>query len=210
MSTELDLYTQDRAARTVPFDSVAFERTFHHEVATLESGVRIHYVRGGTGAPVVLLHGFPQHWREWRPVMPALAAAGHDVIAPDLRGFGESDKPLTDVDARTVAEDLRQLLHLPTREPIAVVGHDVDASVAYAWAARHPQSAAHNRELSRLKLGMPVLAIGSATTFGQPMAEAATSSASSVQRKHSSGWWTSPSSANSWCAQCNRAPALGR
>jgi alpha-beta hydrolase superfamily lysophospholipase len=88
------LYAQDRALRSASWDANAFGRTFRHEVARVKTGVRIHYIIGGQGPALVLLHGFPQHWREWRLVMPSIAEAGHTVIAPDLRGFGESDKPL--------------------------------------------------------------------------------------------------------------------
>src|SRR5215469_5545469 len=71
----------------------AFNRTFRHEVV-MPGNVRIHYVIGGNGPLVSLLHGFPEHWREWRHVMPMLANAGYTVVAPDLRGFRYSDKPV--------------------------------------------------------------------------------------------------------------------
>jgi pimeloyl-ACP methyl ester carboxylesterase len=137
-SHDAALYTQDRAARATPWDHAAFGRTFRHEIAIVNGGVRIHYVIGGEGSPVVLLHGFPQHWREWRLVMPTLAEAGYTVVAPDLRGFGESDKPLDGYDVVTVAEDIRQLLRQLGLESVRLVGHDVGASVAYACAAAHP------------------------------------------------------------------------
>lgn len=92
VSDDAAVNAQDRTARAT-WDEAAFRRTFGHEVATVNTGVRIHYVIGGEGPPLVLLHGFPQNWREWRHVMPPLAEAGHTVIAPDLRGFGDSDKP---------------------------------------------------------------------------------------------------------------------
>jgi pimeloyl-ACP methyl ester carboxylesterase len=69
----------------------------------------LHYVIGGHGDPVVLLHGWPETWYEWRHVMPALAK-NHTVIAPDLRGLGDSSKPSTGYDGKTVAEDIHQLV----------------------------------------------------------------------------------------------------
>jgi pimeloyl-ACP methyl ester carboxylesterase len=75
----------------------------------LFNGVQIHYVIGGHGEPVVLLHGWPETWYEWRHVMPALTK-NYTVIAPDLRGLGDSSKPLTGYDGKTVAEDIHQLV----------------------------------------------------------------------------------------------------
>jgi pimeloyl-ACP methyl ester carboxylesterase len=90
------------------------------------SDVRIHYVVGGDGPAIVLLHGFPQHWHEWRHVMPLLVDAGYMVIAPDLRGFGLSDKPLEGYDVGTVGEDIRQVIRQLKYENVVLVGHDVD------------------------------------------------------------------------------------
>ncbi len=64
---------------------------FAHHYANLE-GVRLHYVTLGQGAPVVLLHGWPQTWYEWRRVMPLLADK-FSLVAPDLRGLGDSTRP---------------------------------------------------------------------------------------------------------------------
>jgi len=69
----------------------------------------MHYVIAGSGAPLVLLHGWPQSWYEWRKVIPALAER-FMVIAPDLRGLGDSGKPLTGYDKRTLATDVRELV----------------------------------------------------------------------------------------------------
>ena len=82
--------------------------TFSHHTATV-NGIQLHYVIGGKGDPVVLLHGYPQSWYEWRHVMPALAK-NYTVIAPDLRGFGDSSRPLTGYDGNTTAEDIYQLI----------------------------------------------------------------------------------------------------
>lgn len=72
-------------------DQVA--QTFSHHTAQV-NGVRLHYATGGqAGEPVILLHGFFKTSHAWRKVMPLLAARGHRVIAPDLRGLGDSEKP---------------------------------------------------------------------------------------------------------------------
>jgi pimeloyl-ACP methyl ester carboxylesterase len=131
-------FVSDDIARRQIFDEVAFARRFRHQVATVNNGVRIHYVAGGAGPPLVLLHGFPECWREWRYVMPTLAEFGYTVVAPDLRGFGDSDKPFDGYDALNVATDIHQLVCQLGHERISVVGHDVGASVAYTLAAAHP------------------------------------------------------------------------
>jgi pimeloyl-ACP methyl ester carboxylesterase len=80
--------------------------TFSHHTVSV-NGIQIHYVIGGQGDPVVLLHGFPQSWYEWRHIMAALAM-NYTVIAPDLREFGDSSKPVTGYDGNTTAEDIYQ------------------------------------------------------------------------------------------------------
>ncbi|MBW2427122.1 MAG: alpha/beta hydrolase [Deltaproteobacteria bacterium] len=107
----------------------------HH--AAFVNGVRLHYVRAGEGDPVVLLHGWPQTWYMWRKVIPALAER-YTVIAPDLRGFGESSKPLDGYDKRTVAEDIYQLVRQLGFEKVFLVGHDMGGPTAYAYACAHP------------------------------------------------------------------------
>lgn len=82
--------------------------TFTHHTATV-NGIQLHYVIGGKGEPLVLLHGYPQSWYEWRYIMPALAKK-YTVVAPDLRGFGDSSKPMTGYDGKTIAEDIYQLM----------------------------------------------------------------------------------------------------
>ena len=84
--------------------------TFTHHTATV-NGIQLHYVMGGKGDPVVLLHGYPQSWYEWRYIMPALAKK-YTVVAPDLRGFGDSSKPTTGLmnNIRTILETLQRVL----------------------------------------------------------------------------------------------------
>ena len=82
--------------------------TFSHHTVPV-NGIQIHYVIGGHGDPVVLLHGWPETWYSWHKVMPALTK-NYTVIAPDLRGLGDSSKPLTGYDGKTLAEDIHQLV----------------------------------------------------------------------------------------------------
>ena len=100
--------------------------------------LRLHYVTAGQGEPVVLLHGFPQTWFAWRRVVPALAAR-YTVIAPDLRGMGDSGKPQGGYDKRTAAGDIRELVRALGHERIRLVGHDVGGWVSYPYAAAHPE-----------------------------------------------------------------------
>jgi haloacetate dehalogenase len=101
------------------------------------NGIRMHYVREGQGPPVVLLHGWPQTWFCWRELMPLLAER-FTLIAPDLRGYGLSDKPAGGFDKRTMAADVRALVHQLGHERVALVGHDRGARVAHRYALDHP------------------------------------------------------------------------
>jgi pimeloyl-ACP methyl ester carboxylesterase len=112
--------------------------TFSHHTATV-NGIQLHYVMGGEGDPVVLLHGYPQSWYEWRHVMPALAH-NYTVIAPDLRGFGDSSRPVTGYDGNTTAEDIYQLVSQLGFSNILLVAHDVGSQTAYSYAAAHPSN----------------------------------------------------------------------
>ena len=115
---------------------------FAHHYANLE-GVRIHFVTLGNGAPVVLLHGWPQTWYEWRRVMPLLADK-YSLVAPDLRGLGDSTRPASGYDKKTVANDIWLLMHEHLKHPrFAVVGHDWGAPVAFRVAADHPAEVTH-------------------------------------------------------------------
>ena len=72
------------------------------------NGVKLHYLVVGNGDPVILLHGYAQNSHMWRPLMAALAKT-HTIIAPDLRGFGQSSKPMTGFDKKTMAQDVHAL-----------------------------------------------------------------------------------------------------
>ena len=104
------------------------------------NGTRLHYVRGGRGSALILLHGFPEDWYEFRLVMPRLAKT-FTVVAVDLRGVGESDQSETGYDAANLAEDIHQLVETLGLEHVYVFGHDIGGMVAYAFARRYPRSA---------------------------------------------------------------------
>src|SRR5215204_1111740 len=110
--------------------------TFSHNTASV-NGIQLHYVMGGQGDPVVLLHGWPETWYAWRHIMSALAQ-NYTVIAPDLRGLGDSSKPPTGYDGKTVAEDIHQLVTQLGFNTIFLVGHDIGTWVAYPYAAENP------------------------------------------------------------------------
>jgi pimeloyl-ACP methyl ester carboxylesterase len=99
--------------------------------------VRLHYLIAGKGDPVILLHGYAENSHMWRPLMIELAKS-HTVIAPDLRGFGQSSKPMTGYDKKTMAQDIHALAQSLGYQREIVVGHDIGLMVAYAYAAQYP------------------------------------------------------------------------
>ncbi len=120
---------------------------WEHGFAEGAGGVRLHYVElrpdGGETADaplVLLLHGFPEFWWSWREQLPALAAAGYWVVAPDLRGYNLSDKPteVADYAIEQLVEDVRLLIAHCGRERAAVVGHDWGGQVAWQFAMDYP------------------------------------------------------------------------
>lgn len=137
------------------FDRASFDARFRHHTASV-NGVRLHYVIGGQGDPLVLLHGWPQTWYEWRHVMPALAER-FTVIAPDLRGLGDSSKPLAGYDARTTAGDVRELVRQLGYSRIFLAGHDIGGWVAYAYAAAWRDEVRRLAILEILPAGDPIL-----------------------------------------------------
>jgi pimeloyl-ACP methyl ester carboxylesterase len=112
----------------------------HHMIEA--NGIRLHYVTAGHGEPLVLLHGFGETWYEWHDLIPALAAR-YTVIAPDLRGAGDSERPLVGYDKKTMAEDIHALVHQLGATRIDLVGHDIGLMVAYAYAAAYPTEVRH-------------------------------------------------------------------
>ncbi len=96
----------------------------HHEA--IVNGIRLHYVEAGTGPLVILLHGFPEFWYAWHHQIPALAAAGFRVIAPDMRGYNLSEKPpgVSSYRMKHLCADVAALIRHAGAERAFVVGHD--------------------------------------------------------------------------------------
>jgi pimeloyl-ACP methyl ester carboxylesterase len=100
------------------------------------NGIKVHYLTAGHGDPVVLLHGFAETSRMWRPLIVELAKT-HTVIAPDLRGFGQTSIPVGGYDKKTMAQDVHALVTKLGFTRVAIVGHDIGLMVAYAYAAQY-------------------------------------------------------------------------
>ena len=101
------------------------------------NGVKLHYLIAGKGDPVVLLHGYAETSHMWLPLIAKLADK-HTVIAPDLRGFGESAAPSDGYTKAAMARDIHALVKNLKYDRIRLVGHDIGLMVAYAYAAQYP------------------------------------------------------------------------
>jgi len=125
----------------------------HRDISA--NGVRLHAAEAGTGPLVLLLHGFPQFWWTWRAQLTALADAGFRAVAPDLRGYGASDKPPRGYDLPTLSADVAALVKALGEREAVVVGHDWGGLLAWTTAVLHPRrvrrlvvvSSAHPRRL---------------------------------------------------------------
>jgi len=110
----------------------------HRFVTT--NGIRMHYAEAGSGPIVLLCHGFPESWYSWRHQIHALAAAGFHAVAPDLRGYGQSDRP-KEVEAYDIFQltgDLVGLVNALGGDPVVIVGHDWGAWITQAAALFRP------------------------------------------------------------------------
>ena len=101
------------------------------------NGVELHYLTAGHGPALVLLHGYAETSRMWRPIIPVLAER-FTVIAPDLPGIGDSSIPTGDVDMKSAANTIHGLVRALGIQKADVVGHDIGLMVAYAYAAQYP------------------------------------------------------------------------
>ena len=128
------------------------------DLQTIETnGIRLRVALAGHGPLVILLHGFPESWYSWRHQIPALADAGYRVAAPDMRGYGGSDKPhaIEAYSIKTMCADIGGLIAALGAESAVVVGHDWGAAIAYRTASFHPE-----RVRAVAGLGVPYLARG--------------------------------------------------
>jgi pimeloyl-ACP methyl ester carboxylesterase len=110
----------------------------HRDISA--NGVRLHAAEAGEGPLVLLLHGFPQFWWTWRAQLTAVAEAGFHVVAPDLRGYGASDKPPRGYDLPTLSADVAALVRALGEQDAVVVGHDWGGLLGWTMAALHPRT----------------------------------------------------------------------
>jgi pimeloyl-ACP methyl ester carboxylesterase len=114
----------------------------HHQVQS--NGISMHVAEAGDGFPVVMCHGFPELWYSWRHQLPALADAGYRAIAPDMRGYGDTDAPKDPREYRTsvICADIAGLLDALDLEKAVIVGHDWGGFHIWQFALRYPERTA--------------------------------------------------------------------
>ncbi len=120
------------------FGTHAFSKENYESHTAYVNGVKLHYLKAGTGrTPLVLIHGFGNTSHMW---IPLFADFEHDytIIAPDLRGLGDSSRPTAGYDKKNMANDVRALAKSLGFEKIYLVGHDIGLMVAYSYAAQYP------------------------------------------------------------------------
>ncbi|MFN2489216.1 MAG: alpha/beta fold hydrolase [Actinomycetota bacterium] len=107
----------------------------------VSAGTRLHYAERGSGPPVVLLHGIPESWSTWRRYIVALAAAGYQAMAPDLRGYNLSDKPrsVSAYRGAVLAEDVAAIIRAGGHERASVVGQSWGGLAAWLFAMHYPE-----------------------------------------------------------------------
>ena len=134
------------------------------------NGIKLRVAEAGSGPLVILVHGWPESWYSWRHQIPVIAAAGYHVIAPDMRGYGKSDKPaaVEDYDIRHTTADIVGLIDAMGQEKAIVIGHDWGAIVAWNTALLHP-----DRVSAMIAMSVPNGGRGSAApTVGMKAANA--------------------------------------
>ncbi|ATB40959.1 alpha/beta hydrolase fold protein [Cystobacter fuscus] len=181
-TTSLSTPAQAAPKQTAAVTDAALVRTlpgFTNAEATV-NGVRLHYVVGGKGSPVVLLPGWPQTWWAFHKIMPALAR-DHQVISVDLRGMGGSDKPADGYDKKTMARDILELVRQLGHDKVDLVGHDIGAQVAFSFAANHPEA---TRKLVLLDVPHP-----DAQLATWPLLPAVGTFGDKIDEAHPFAWW---------------------
>jgi pimeloyl-ACP methyl ester carboxylesterase len=112
--------------------------TWHHQYI-VTNGIRLHYVTQGEGPLIVLLHGFPEFWYSWHNQIPYLAEHGYTVVAPDLRGYNETDRPRKGYDIPTLLRDIEWLIKGLGQQKAHIVGHDWGGVLAWTFAMNYPE-----------------------------------------------------------------------
>ncbi|KQR66873.1 alpha/beta fold hydrolase [Pedobacter sp. Leaf176] len=102
------------------------------------NGVKLHYVQGGVGKPLICLPGWPQTWYSYRNIANELSKANH-VIIVDIRGMGSSEKPISGYDKKNMAKDILELIKALNLEKVNIIGHDIGGMVAMSLAFNYPQ-----------------------------------------------------------------------
>ena len=136
-------------------------KQFVHRMVTA-AGTRFHLVEGGSGPVVVLMTGFPQSWYAWRRVMPLLSDR-YKVVAIDLPGQGDSDKPASGYDTRTTGERINALLKTLDHAAYFMAGHDIGSWIAYPYVARYPNEV---KRLVLLDANIPGVTLRSTIQLG--------------------------------------------
>jgi pimeloyl-ACP methyl ester carboxylesterase len=134
-----DLATRSRSACGCVVPEVVMPSltgVFHRDVDV--GGLRLHVAEAGAGPPLLLLHGWPQHWWCWRRVVPELSRR-YRVLMPDLRGFGWSEAPRGSYSKHTFATDILGLLDVEGLDRVRVIGHDWGGYTALVLALGHPE-----------------------------------------------------------------------
>ena len=134
------------------------------------NGIKLRVAEAGSGPLVILIHGWPESWYSWRHQIPAIAAAGYHVIAPDMRGYGKSDKPaaVEDYDIHHTTADITGLIDAMGQEKAILIGHDWGAIVTWNTALLHP-----DRVSAMIAMSVPNGGRGSAApTVGMKAANA--------------------------------------
>jgi len=121
--------------------AITTETWQHRDI--ISNGIRMHYVTQGSGPLIVLLHGFPEFWYSWRYQIPFLAEHGYAVVAPDLRGYNDTDKPRKGYDVPTLLKDIEGLIKGLGQEQAIIVGHDWGGILAWHFAIHYPHMTSH-------------------------------------------------------------------